>query len=229
MGTIAFSETITFNELKSEDIQITIDGPLSPYTFEYLIDNSTGFVTGQKGNKFGIRFTFKSSLMGSYQGKRHFILSLETITVKFLNEKIVQDVYGNYLGTSLVTKQIPFFLVVMSASEQQTASSQSTASIVSMLVTFGTSTLISVLMGGTIEATWLLLGTVQLMSFVPLLNMNLPSNFREFSKNLAMLNGEPQSLPNLFEYVISSDNQKPYNNYFELMSKHLSVIFRFQN
>ena len=74
MGTIAFSEIITFIELKSEDIQITIDGPLSPYTFEYLIDNSTGFVTGKKGNKFGIRFTFKSSLMGSYQGKSYFIL-----------------------------------------------------------------------------------------------------------------------------------------------------------
>lgn len=131
----------------------------------------------------------------------------------------MQDKYGNYLGTSFVTKQVPFFLNVVSAAEQQTASSQSTASLLSMLITFGTSMLISVLMGGTIEATWLLLGTVQLMSFVPLLNMNLPSNFREFTKNLAMLNGEPQALPNLFEYVISADNQKPYNNYFELMSK----------
>ena len=136
-----------------------------------------------------------------------------------MNEKIVQDLDGNYLGTAIVTKQIPFFLNFVSDSEKQAASSQSTASLISMLLTFGTSILISTLMGGTIEATWLLLGTVQLMSFVPLFNMNLPSNFREFSKNLALLNGEPQSIPNLFEYVVDSSNQKPYSNYFELMSK----------
>ena len=69
LGSIAFSETVVFNELKTEDITISIDGPLSPYTFKYLIDNSTGFNTGETGTKFYIKFTFLSSLMGSYQGK----------------------------------------------------------------------------------------------------------------------------------------------------------------
>lgn len=90
----------------------------------------------------------------------------------------------------------------------------------------GSSTLFSIILGGTIEATWLLFGTVQLMSFVPLFNMNLPGNFREFAKNLAILHGEPQGLPNLFESFIDLNHSEPYNNYFELMGFKNEKLFR---
>lgn len=133
---------------------------------------------------------------------------------------MLKDADGNDLQTEFVTGDISFFLVVLSAEEKAAASSQSSASLLTLLLTFGTSTFISVALGGTVEATWLLFGTIQLMSLVPLLNMNLPANFREFSKNLAVLHGEPPAIPNLFTNVIETKGLEPYNDYFLLMSKY---------
>lgn len=144
--------------------------------------------------------------------------------MNFNNKKIVQDLDGNYLETNSVEKKIPFLLIVISDAEKATASGQSTASIISLLLTFGTSIFVSVVLGGTVEATWLLLGTIQMMSFVPLFNLNLPANFREFSKNLAVLHGEPTAIPNLFEHFVDTSKQKPYNDYFALMSKPDSLL-----
>jgi len=129
-----------------------------------------------------------------------------------------------------VSKDIPFFLSVVSDGEKAAAKSQSNASLLTLLLTFGSSTFISVILGGTIEATWLLFGCIQLMSFVPLFNLNLPGNFREFSKNLAVLHGEPGILPNLFEKYINSTELKPYNDFFDLMSNNLWITkYRFQD
>ena len=129
-----------------------------------------------------------------------------------------------------VSKEIPFFLSFISDEEKAAAKSQSNASLLTLLLTFGSSTFISVILGGTIEATWLLFGCIQLMSFVPLFNLNLPGNFREFSKNLAALHGEPGILPNLFENFINSTELEPYNDFFDLMSNNLFITkYRFQN
>lgn len=133
------------------------------------------------------------------------------------------DSDGNNLQTKEISKTVPFFLVYVSAEEKAAAGTQSNAGLLTMLLTFGTSTFISVALGGTVEATWLLLGTIQLMSFVPLFNMNLPGNFREFSKNLAVLHGEPGALPNIFEGYVETNGLEPYNDYFALMSNHLQV------
>mmetsp|Transcript_19371 Transcript_19371/g.22556 ORF Transcript_19371/g.22556 Transcript_19371/m.22556 type:complete len:136 (-) Transcript_19371:656-1063(-) len=129
--------------------------------------------------------------------------------MNFNNKKVVQDLDGNYLETASVEKKIPFLLIVISDAEKATASGQSTASIISLLLTFGTSIFVSVVLGGTVEATWLLLGTIQMMSFVPLFNLNLPANFREFSKNLAVLHGEPTAIPNLFEHLWTRASRSP--------------------
>lgn len=109
--------------------------------------------------------------------------------------------------------------MVISEEDKAAAGQQSNASLITMLLTFGTSTLISVALGGTVEATWLLFGCIQLMSFVPLFNLNLPANFREFSKNLAILHGEPEAIPNLFEDYVDVQGLEPYNEYFYLMSR----------
>ena len=146
-------------------------------------------------------------------------MQIETITVKFNNKTIIQDLDGNNLETDFVTKQIPFFLVVVSEQDKAQASQNSVLSIISLILTFATSIFISVVLGGTIEATWLLLGTLQMMSLIPLFNLNLPGNFREFAVNLAVLNGEPQFFPNVFELFIDTSNLKPFSPYFELMSK----------
>ena len=140
--------------------------------------------------------------------------------MKFNDNSKIIDADGNQLTTKEVSNTIKFMLVIISEEDKQTASSQSSASIVSLILTFGTSIFITVVMGGTIEATWLLLGSLQLMSLTPLFNLNLPVNFREFSKNLAVLHGEPQAIPNIFSNFLDTDGLKPFNPYFELMSKY---------
>lgn len=108
---------------------------------------------------------------------------------------------------------------MISDAELAAANSQSNASLLTLLLTFGTSTFISVALGGTVEATWLLFGCLQMMSLVPLLNMNLPANFRVFSKNLSVLHGESEAIPNVFEFLVNSEGLLPYTPYFELMGK----------
>ena len=69
LGTIALSEQAVFGKYRTSDISITITGPLQPYDFKYTIDNSTGFIEGDVGNKFRIQFEFLSTLAGYNQGK----------------------------------------------------------------------------------------------------------------------------------------------------------------
>ena len=208
---IACDEVVRFNEITDNDIDISIDGPLSPYKLEFTVDSTTGYVVNSTGSTFRIKIKLLSSLLGNYK---------ETITVTFNNQSIMKDVDGNNLETTRMEIQVPFSAVVLSADEEAQANSQSSFSIISLILTFGTSMLIQVVLGGTIEATWLLLGTLQLMSLLPLLNLNLPANFRQFSKNLAVLNGEPGAIPNYFEYYYDTldIDKEPYNYYFELMN-----------
>ena len=150
---------------------------------------------------------------------------LETIKIIVNNEEIMTDSDGNFLQTKIMEKEVAFFLSVISEDEKAAASAQSSTGLFTMLLTFGTSTFISVALGGTVEATWLLFGCIQLMSLVPLFNLNLPGNFREFSKNLAVLHGEPGALPNLFSSIVDTSDLKPYNPYYELMSNFYIFTF----
>ena len=205
------TEKVVFNTIDEGDISISMDGPFSPYDFEYVIDNSTGFVTGETGYSFNIQFKFLSSLHGSGQ---------DIITVTFHDDTVIQDIDGNTLLTRTMQTEVYNYYPVVSEQEKAEASSRSYASLVTLILTFATSYSIQLILGGTIEATWLLLGTLQLMSFLPLLSLHLPSNFREFSKNLAVLNGEPQSFPNIFEYYYDTldIDKEPFTQYFELMN-----------
>ena len=144
----------------------------------------------------------------------------ETITITIHNQDIIKDLDGNKLKTENMDVIIPYYYFVLSEEEKAEARSRSNYSIISLILTFGTSIFIQVVLGGAVEATWLLLGTLQLMSFLPLLNLNLPSNYREFSKNLAVLNGEPTVIPNVFEAYYNSLNasKDPFNRYFEIMN-----------
>ena len=208
---IACDEKVRYNEITDGDLDISISGPLSPYQLEYAIDSTTGYVVNTTGYSFRIQLKFLSSLLGNDQ---------ETILIKINNQSIIQDLDNNNLETTTMQRQIPFQLIVLSAEEEIEANSQSSFSIISLILTFGTSIFIQTVLGGTIEATWLLLGTLQLMSLLPLLNLNLPANFRQFSKNLAVLNGEPETIPNYFEHYYDTLNidKEPYNYYFELMN-----------
>ena len=214
---VIFSEQVRFGEISEGDLELSIMGPLSPYQFDYTISNETGYEVGGQGKSFFIAIEFKSSLLG---GNR------ETLSLTIHNRSIIQDLDDNTLSTEYVETDLDIFLSYLSEEDEAAASSQSSASIVTLILTFGTSIFIQVALGGTIEATWLLLGTLQLMSFLPLLTLHVPSNFRQFSKNLAVLHGEPGVIPNIFQGVYDSMDivEEPFNQYFELMGFNTSYI-----
>jgi len=145
--------------------------------------------------------------------------SIEYITITFNDRSKIKDLDGNTLQTRQVTRKVDFYLAVLSEEEKSLAQAQANISIGSLFMAFGTSLFFSLVLGSQIEASWLLLGQLQLMSLTPLFNLNLPPNFREFSKNLAVLHGEPGFLPNVFENFIDKEGLKPFNEFFELMSK----------
>ena len=60
-----------FYDIKPGDINITIDGPLAPYEFDFQVGETTGFVPGTQSKNFKIKIDFKSSLYGNDQGN-HF-------------------------------------------------------------------------------------------------------------------------------------------------------------
>lgn len=69
LATVTWLENVTFSTLNEGDIEITIDGPMSPYSFDFVINETTGWVEGDINDKFKIQFTFKSSLSGYGSGK----------------------------------------------------------------------------------------------------------------------------------------------------------------
>lgn len=144
---------------------------------------------------------------------------IEEVVVLFNDNSKIKDVDGNNLKTNYTSKEINFYLSVLTDEERAVAQSQANGSIASLFLAFGTSLLFSLILGTQIEASWLLLATLQLMSLTPLFNLNLPPNFREFAKNLAVLNGEPEFLPNVFKHFVDNEGLEPFNAYFELMSK----------
>ena len=78
--------------------------------------------------------------------------------------------------------------------------------------------------GGSLEATWLLLNTLQLIALVPLMSLSFPTNFTGYAKYLAVVNGEPDMLPNVFEdYLFSSKDMLPeaFNDNYSLMGNPL--------
>jgi len=149
--------------------------------------------------------------------------------VTFHRRDKIKDSNWNDLSTYKVQTQDTFFYVFLSDEEKRIAAIQSDVSLTSLVMAFLTSTLVTLVLGTQIEATWLLLGTIQLMSLVPLFNLNIPSNFREFSKNLAILHGEPESIPNVFETVVDKEGLKPFNRFFEMMSECCLLTYRLQD
>ena len=141
------------------------------------------------------------------------------MTLTFNNKKILYDSDGNFLTNDETDTNISFRFSYLSDKDKVAAERQANGSILSIILTFISSTFMQLALGSSIEATWLLFGTVQLVSLVPLFNLNLPSNFREYAKNLAILHGEPEALPNLFSEYVDTENLEPYNTYFELMSQ----------
>ena len=78
---------------------------------------------------------------------------------------------------------------VLNPTEAAASDSSGGTTVLAVGLGIGFSTLLSFFMGNTLEATWLLLNTIQLMSLSPIISVNLPSLFRDFTKKLVSLHG----------------------------------------
>lgn len=211
------SESVQLNQIQDGDITIEISGPLAPYQFSYAIDETTGYEVGDIVISYLIEFTFETSLYGDNQ---------DIISMTINNNTFIEDLDQNYLATDYSEITVPFPYYSLTEEEKRAAEQQSNSSVISLLLTFGSSFLIQFVFGSKIEASWILLGTLQMMSFLPLLNLNLPTIFREFSKNLSVLHGEPEAFPNIFKYYYDTLDLviEPFNDFFEQMGFATSYI-----
>jgi len=68
-ASLGFTESVILEELEVGDIVVTIEGPLKPYKFSYVIGPSTGYIAGKTVQSFFVQFNMKSTLLGKYDGE----------------------------------------------------------------------------------------------------------------------------------------------------------------
>ena len=73
IATIAFTERVFLSTLGPNDITVEITGPYAPYEFDFVIDQTTGYIENTQLGKFGILLDFKSSLIGNNEGKNQIM------------------------------------------------------------------------------------------------------------------------------------------------------------
>lgn len=148
-----------------------------------------------------IYVTFTSTVLGNKQ---------ETIKLTYNNPSVLTDVYENVLETKDTSIETSRRYEVLNASEAATSDASGFLTMLGMVLGIGLSMGISMIMGGSLEATWLLLCTIQLMSMTPVLKLDLPTIFRDFSTKLIGLHGQFTAIPNMFlKYMTKGVNTDP--------------------
>ena len=143
-----------------------------------------------------IELTLYSTLKGD---------SKEQATVKFLTDSVYRDATGN----GILTVPLYTYLNKYDYIDPETKAKLDAAGDTSMLATFGAvaiNLVISQLFGGSIAAMWTMVNTIQLISLLPLCNINYPKiTVMVFEKMLAS-HGESTIIPNVFySYLINRD------------------------
>jgi hypothetical protein len=153
----------------------------------------------------------------------------ELFTITITNSNIIQDVAGNLLfGTKF---QVPAIRYLILAGAIQTAGQ--TFAIISYLGLLVTMCLSS--SKSSIEF-WAFLGTIQILSYLPLIDCTIPSNMKTFfidyfgvSKSSIPFESLPEWVPNPLNFLALFEGE-PYNERFkELGYNSLSVIYNFSN
>jgi len=108
--------------------------------------------------------TFYQTLLGNNQ---------EKVTLTFLNSSIFIDASGNGILTNPLSSSLSAFTYInpaTAAALNSAGSSSMTATIVAIVINLG----ISLVFGGSISAMWTMVNTIQLVSLLPLCDVNWP-------------------------------------------------------
>lgn len=95
------------------------------------------------------------------------------MTIKFTNSMVYTDTSGNGVSGAPMAGYLNAYTYV----DPQQAASINAASENTMMITFGAMALnlaISLIFGGSISAMWTMVNTIQLISLLPLMNVNFP-------------------------------------------------------
>ena len=120
----------------------------------------------------------------------------EKVILTFLNSKIYVDNAGN----GIITLPISGSLVAYTYIDPATKAKLDAAGDTSMLATLGGMAInlaISLIFGGSISAMWTMVNTIQLISLLPLMDVNWPNIVVLVFQKMLSAHGETTAIPNV--------------------------------
>ncbi|CDW89486.1 UNKNOWN [Stylonychia lemnae] len=183
---IQFDEEVTLSsEINSTNVKISITGQQSSYKFDWKLGED--YKTQEPVQVIALELSIYQSLKGN--GK-------EQVTVEFLSS----DIYKDQTGNGMVTNPMYGYLNAYSYIDPETKAKLDAAGDSSMVATFaamGINLGISLVFGGSISAMWTMVNTIQLVSLLPLCNINYPQIAILVFQKMLGTHGESKFIPNL--------------------------------
>lgn len=130
---------------------------------------------------------------------------------------LFQDLQGNSGLNNALNVTLPYNFYLTEGEQQfieLTGNTFSTATMSGLLINLA----VAMILGTTMEAMWSLLNAVQLLNFLPLINVDVPANMNALFELLGFANMDIQLVEEAFvNYMIEADEleQEPYNEHFE--------------
>eukprot|EP00347_Sterkiella_histriomuscorum_P005534 403356244 len=184
---IEFDEEVQLQKALDEtNVKITITGPQSSYKFDWRLADD--YKTSEPVQMAVIELSMYSSLKGD---------SKEQVIIQFLTDQIYKDPTGN----GIITVPLYSYLNKYEYIDPETKAKLDAAGDTSMLATFGAvaiNLVISQLFGGSIAAMWTMVNTIQLISLLPLCNVNFPKITVMVLEKMLTSHGESTIIPNVF-------------------------------
>lgn len=102
-------------------------------------------------------------------------------------------------------------MILLSESVERSLNNTGTAALTGVLVTLGVNVGSAFVKGESMEAMWMLLGSMQILSIMPLCSFSYPQNLEQIFSLLDFSNGENVYIEDfLLSTVINSDALAPY-------------------
>jgi len=161
--------------MENKNFELSLNGPKSSYDFSWKFVEES-FTSTQ----FKLEVSLFTSLFG-YEAET-FVLKIKDLTT-------IKDEHGLVVHNDETSIRSLERFEILNPTEETASAGSGGTTLIAVALGLGLSTALSFLMGNTLESTWLLLNTIQLMSLTPIVSVNLPTFYREFAKNLISLHG----------------------------------------
>jgi len=179
---LTFNDTIDEVPIAKTDLQITIYGSNTFYNFTWIAQYTSN-------NTVGIDMTIITKIYGNSQ---------EQVVVEFLNPKAFKSVFSGRGANP--ESNMTAYLFENNGNAGTTGSLGQTAMILFLFSIFIAA--VSSFGGNSMEMTWNLMNTLQILFYLSYVYVNFPPHLTEFFKYLKYANAENQYLAAIFFSVI---------------------------